>query len=81
MFTTGISKNTQAVLAKISKAPFVKNYYLAGGTALAVHFGHRLSYDLDFFSLTPDLPRIITAQLKDAGKLEIFQNDAAVRNI
>lgn len=25
-------------------------YYLAGGTALAFHFGHRFSEDLDFFS-------------------------------
>lgn len=80
MFTTGISKNTQAALAKISKVPFVKNYYLAGGTALAVHFGHRLSYDLDFFSLTPSLTRIIMAQLKDAGKLELFQNDEGTFN-
>lgn len=32
MFTTGISKNTQDALAKISKAPFVKNYYLAEGS-------------------------------------------------
>ncbi|MFQ5792108.1 MAG: nucleotidyl transferase AbiEii/AbiGii toxin family protein [Acidobacteriota bacterium] len=25
-------------------------FYLAGGTGLALHFGHRRSYDLDFFS-------------------------------
>jgi hypothetical protein len=29
--------------------------YLAGGTALAFHLGHRLSLDLDLFSSRPDL--------------------------
>jgi len=29
----------------------VKNFYLAGGTALSrVYFRHRISYDLDFFT-------------------------------
>jgi hypothetical protein len=29
--------------------------YLAGGTAIAIHLGHRTSHDLDLFSRTPDL--------------------------
>jgi predicted nucleotidyltransferase component of viral defense system len=28
----------------------LRNFYLAGGTALALHLGHRRSVDLDFFS-------------------------------
>lgn len=28
----------------------IQDFYLAGGTGLALHFGHRLSIDLDFFS-------------------------------
>ncbi len=34
--------------------PFVQRYYLAGGTGLALHLGHRFSVDLDFFSPEPD---------------------------
>jgi len=34
---------------------WLKEFYLAGGTALALHYGHRLSVDLDFFSPTNDL--------------------------
>ncbi|MBI2070355.1 MAG: nucleotidyl transferase AbiEii/AbiGii toxin family protein [Elusimicrobia bacterium] len=34
--------------------PQLKKFYLAGGTALALQFGHRVSMDLDFFS--PDYP-------------------------
>jgi len=37
-------------LEKISKQPFANNFYLVGGTALALHLGHRESIDLDFFS-------------------------------
>lgn len=32
------------------KVKLVKNFYLAGGTGLALHLGHRFSVDLDFFS-------------------------------
>jgi len=31
------------------------DFYLAGGTAVAVHLGHRISVDLDFFSVRPDV--------------------------
>jgi predicted nucleotidyltransferase component of viral defense system len=34
------------------------HFYLAGGTALSLQIGHRLSVDLDFFSPTEDIPSI-----------------------
>ncbi len=34
--------------------PFIQRYYLAGGTGLALHLGHRYSVDLDFFASAPD---------------------------
>lgn len=34
--------------------PFIQRYYLAGGTGLALHLGHRFSVDLDFFAPDPD---------------------------
>jgi predicted nucleotidyltransferase component of viral defense system len=36
----------------IENAPFLFNYVLVGGSALALHLGHRKSEDLDFFSYT-----------------------------
>lgn len=36
-----------------SKCGFLENFYLAGGTALALQIGHRRSIDLDFFSDSP----------------------------
>lgn len=34
----------------INKLNFLKNFYLAGGTALALQLGHRTSKDFDFYS-------------------------------
>jgi len=75
VFTKGLSKQTQANLELLTKVSFVAKYYLAEGTALSLHFGHRFSHDLDFFSPHAEQPEVIISSLKDAGKLEIFQND------
>jgi len=80
MFTRGISKQTQSNLATLEKVNFVKKYYLAGGTALSLHLGHRFSDDLDFFSLTPEDPRTIRNQLINKGKLNIRQNEKGTFN-
>lgn len=73
MFTTGISPDTQATLAILTKTSFLEKYFLAGGTAVALHYGHRLSYDLDFFSPDMLLPNKITQFLQDKGELEVDQ--------
>lgn len=44
-----LNKNQKEVLSKLS---FLANdeYYLAGGTALAIQLGHRTSFDFDFYT-------------------------------
>jgi hypothetical protein len=42
--------NTRHALEALSTLPGLADFYLAGGTALALQIGHRLSQDLDFFS-------------------------------
>jgi len=32
--------------------PEMNDFYLVGGTALALYYGHRLSVDIDLFSTT-----------------------------
>lgn len=80
MFQQGISKPTQDGLAILSQVKFVGEYFLAGGTACALYLGHRLSFDLDFFSAKPVEPRIIIKSLKDLGKVEVYQNDEGTFN-
>jgi len=50
MFKEVISKKTQSNLEILKKAGLIAGFYLAGGTGAALHLGHRLSADADFFS-------------------------------
>jgi len=43
------------LLIEIGREPFSRRFYLAGGTALALRLGHRISVDLGFFSETDEL--------------------------
>lgn len=43
---------------------FKKNYYLAGGTAIALHLGHRKSIDFDLFTKSPLNKRKISSEIK-----------------
>ncbi|MGB6687524.1 MAG: nucleotidyl transferase AbiEii/AbiGii toxin family protein [Terracidiphilus sp.] len=45
-----ISGATEGALRGLQDAHLLDRFYLAGGTALALQFGHRLSLDLDFFA-------------------------------
>jgi len=39
-------------IKEIQSNPLFKDFYLAGGTALALQLGHRTSTDIDLFSYT-----------------------------
>lgn len=51
MFDQTILPDTLRAIQLASQIPAVSNAYLAGGTALALQIGHRISIDLDFFTL------------------------------
>ena len=50
MYPQTLYPKTRQVLEKIKVLPILKDFYLAGGTALALQLGHRKSVDLDYFS-------------------------------
>jgi predicted nucleotidyltransferase component of viral defense system len=50
-----ITHSCQRCLAFLSPKDFIRDYYLAGGTALALQIGHRISTDLDWFSASQHL--------------------------
>ena len=52
---TGLSQQQLFALDRIGKLPQASALHLVNGSAVAVHFGHRRSEDLDIFSVTPDL--------------------------
>jgi hypothetical protein len=49
-FTKVLDQNRQNTFAQLGQ--IADGWYLAGGTALALQIGHRVSYDFDFFSQT-----------------------------
>lgn len=56
LFLDRLPLTTQRAFLLCTKLPFLKNpnWYLAGGTALALQVGHRQSVDLDFFTTAKD---------------------------
>jgi hypothetical protein len=55
-----VTPEMRAVMKGFSTNALSKEFYLAGGTALALQLGHRFSIDLDFFSATQeDIPALI----------------------
>jgi len=46
----GLGKRQIKILEETGSFLRTNGYYLAGGTALAIYFGHRLSVDLDWFT-------------------------------
>jgi len=42
--------STRQNLTLLKPSAFIRNFYLAGGTGLALQIGHRFSEDLDFFT-------------------------------
>ena len=53
--TSRLPEAQRRALDRLKSVPRMADFYLAGGTAVAVHLGHRLSVDLDFFSVRPDV--------------------------
>mgnify|MGYP002511621548 CR=1 FL=1 len=50
LYKETIEPKTLELLIDLQKEPLLSTFNLVGGTALALHLGHRKSIDLDFFT-------------------------------
>jgi len=50
MFEQVLPGNAKKSLDSLGQSGLLKKAYLAGGTALALQIGHRVSVDFDFFT-------------------------------
>ena len=75
-----IDAKTKCVLEKINQVEGIKNFYLAGGTALAIQLGHRKSIDLDWFSQKEFDIDFLKKNLSSLGKLKIESEDEKTLN-
>jgi len=54
MFVETLSTDTRYLLERLGRLLAVTPFYLAGNSAIALHLGHRISVDLDFFTPQED---------------------------
>lgn len=80
MYLDTLAPNTKALFDKLSLLPLPANFYLSGGTALALHLGHRESEDLDFFSKEEFDPQKIQTLLDSNLKLSDITQDPGTLN-
>lgn len=73
MFIGVLPPAVQANLALVAQTALAKQFYLAGGSAVALHLGHRRSYDLDFFTPEREFWRPFPRQvLESVGQLGVL---------
>ena len=60
-----ILPETLSLLSRLQKDPMLNQFFLVGGTALAMQIGHRYSVDLDFFTLVPFDTQHLTEHLSE----------------
>jgi len=78
-----LAPSARKLFAVLRDSPRLNDFFLAGGTALALQMGHRSSVDFDFFSPTnpvlEDWRQGVVADLEAKGKVEIqSQNDGTL---
>ena len=75
-----LTNETRQAFHQVARLPFIKSFYLAGGTGLALHLGHRFSVDLDLFSpeetaVGPDQRDAMRNLLDDPSLSITYDND------
>lgn len=65
LYTQTVEPHTFSILRKLQTIPELDNFYLVGGTALSLLYGHRISVDLDLFSFQPFDNQLIIDTLKN----------------
>jgi hypothetical protein len=71
----------QSLLELLSRIPEARTFYLAGGTALALHLGHRRSRDFDFFRSQTFVPQDLLSALRDTDGVEVLQEAAGTLTV
>lgn len=71
MFWNVIDKQRYQILKQVCQTISIKNYYMAGGTALAIQTGLRESFDFDFFVQEQFDIQQLVQELEVIGELQV----------
>ncbi len=72
LFFSTVSPKALELLKELQDLPLLNDFYLVGGTALALKYGHRVSIDLDFFSSKEFDTNILIDSLKEKFSITIL---------
>ncbi len=72
LFHSTVSPRAMELLKELQALPLLDEFYLVGGTALSLHFGHRISVDLDFFTSKEFNTSVFVDTLKEKYSISIF---------
>jgi len=72
-----LPSNAKVLLKELSGIVHDHDFILAGGTALALQLGHRLSVDLDFFTARPFSTEGIFSELRHLGLNPVVLEESA----
>lgn len=67
------------LLQSMMQEPLLAGARLVGGTGLALQYGHRVSFDLDFFGDIPDDSQGIERMLQQYGALTVLKGAGTVK--
>lgn len=70
-----LSPRTKKVFEWLRHQSFMEQFYLAGGTALALYYGYRTSIDLDFFSIDSFDPDALQEDLVRFGEFDTAKKE------
>jgi len=77
MYLNTLAPKTKKLLDKLSAdKKLLADFRLAGGTALALQYGHRQSIDLDWFTEKHFNTKAVIKQLSKIGKFELLNEEA-----
>lgn len=76
-----VTDSVVRAIAVLGAAPWIARFYLAGGTGLALHLGHRRSVDVDLFSAEAFEPNDLIGYLRKRGTLSIVTTAPATLHV
>lgn len=76
-----INKKTERLLSALAQSGLVNDFYLAGGTALALQYGHRKSVDLDWFSRKSFDTAKLKKGLAELGRIIVSSEEKDTLNL